>query len=370
MITAISIENLRCFRKIRVSPFKRLNLITGENGIGKTTLLEALWLHHGRRNPKVLWNIYIQRGLVPIDFNPLSYLVQASGPVTIIGTEINGTSTRVTINMVKSSALSLAIDSGEIGGRPSRVAEEGRQYIVEGVRGLADSRPETGDEILITYQDGDMKPVEMKGKFQLTQRGLEVVFGVQPLLTGLPSGIIQLAQIRPLRSQTIERFSKVLREGHKDKLIKVLQIVEPRLVNLEVLTQETEPILWGHLDGSQMLPVELLGDGFSRVLSLFVAMYVARGGMIAIDEIENGIYYMALPKLWQSLSEFANIFDIQVFATTHSKECILAAHEALTEKSNVDLIVQRLYRQDNIICAVSYEGEELQTAFETGFEVR
>ena len=39
----------------------RANLITGVNGVGKTALIEAIWLFTGRYNPTLLWNTNVQR---------------------------------------------------------------------------------------------------------------------------------------------------------------------------------------------------------------------------------------------------------------------------------------------------------------------
>jgi AAA15 family ATPase/GTPase len=44
MIESISIENFRCFDKLKIKGFKSINLIGGQNNSGKTALLEALLL--------------------------------------------------------------------------------------------------------------------------------------------------------------------------------------------------------------------------------------------------------------------------------------------------------------------------------------
>nr|MBL0687766.1 AAA family ATPase [Sulfurospirillum sp.] len=43
-ISFIEIEKFRSFDNLRVSGFKRVNLIGGKNNIGKTSLLEAISL--------------------------------------------------------------------------------------------------------------------------------------------------------------------------------------------------------------------------------------------------------------------------------------------------------------------------------------
>ena len=64
------------------------NLVTGVNGIGKTALLEAIWLFTGRYNPMLLWNANVQRSTNPV-LDPVARL--SSGTLELHGVE-NGTS--------------------------------------------------------------------------------------------------------------------------------------------------------------------------------------------------------------------------------------------------------------------------------------
>ncbi|MFZ4555388.1 MAG: AAA family ATPase [Pseudanabaena sp.] len=49
MIKKITIENFRCFDKLKVLGFERVNLISGKNNAGKTALLEAIFLNSAPR---------------------------------------------------------------------------------------------------------------------------------------------------------------------------------------------------------------------------------------------------------------------------------------------------------------------------------
>ena len=42
------------------------NLVTGVNGVGKTALLEAMWLFTKRHNPMLLWDANVQRSDEPV----------------------------------------------------------------------------------------------------------------------------------------------------------------------------------------------------------------------------------------------------------------------------------------------------------------
>ena len=47
MYKSFNIKNFRCFNDLEFKPLERVNLIAGKNNVGKTALLEAIWMHHG-----------------------------------------------------------------------------------------------------------------------------------------------------------------------------------------------------------------------------------------------------------------------------------------------------------------------------------
>lgn len=84
--------NISSFQAIRyrgisglsLSSLSRANLITGVNGIGKTALIEAIWLFTGRHNIPLLWNANVQRTLNPV-VDPVAEL--SDGCIEIKGVE-------------------------------------------------------------------------------------------------------------------------------------------------------------------------------------------------------------------------------------------------------------------------------------------
>ena len=45
MIQRIEIENYKAYKKLNMDDLRRITLISGKNNIGKSTLLEAVFLH-------------------------------------------------------------------------------------------------------------------------------------------------------------------------------------------------------------------------------------------------------------------------------------------------------------------------------------
>ena len=105
----------------------------------------------------------------------------------------------------------------------------------------------------------------------------------------------------------------------------------------------------------------------NRIAGIVLAMASSRGGIVLIDEIENGIHHTVLQDLWRAIERSAKYFDVQVFATTHSFECLSAAGRSLSEK---DMVFHRLEVTNGSNQCTTYEAEEFEAALEHDFEVR
>ncbi len=173
----------------------------------------------------------------------------------------------------------------------------------------------------------------------------------------------------PLREEA-ERFGKLQVRGEEDVLLQVLQLVEPRLDRLAMVVVAGEPVLHGDIGTSRLLPLPLMGEGVARLASFVTHIGNTTKGVVLVDEIENGLHHSILVKVWQVIGEVARRFNTQVFATTHSRECIIAAHKAFTESGIYDFRLHRLERVKEAIRTVTYDQETLEAAIEAELEVR
>ncbi|HEK84748.1 MAG TPA: ATPase, partial [Candidatus Aminicenantes bacterium] len=63
MYKSFKINNFRCFEKLELPELERVNLIVGKNNVGKTALLEALFIHCGAYNPELALRVNAFRGI-------------------------------------------------------------------------------------------------------------------------------------------------------------------------------------------------------------------------------------------------------------------------------------------------------------------
>ena len=113
-----------------------------------------------------------------------------------------------------------------------------------------------------------------------------------------------------------------------------------------------------------------MGQAFNRILHIYTHVLANRANVLLIDEIENGIFSESMPKIWKGLFALCEREGVQIFATTHSRECVMAAHEAEKERGKQELSVQRLQVVKGKVEAVSLASPHLEVAAEMGLEVR
>jgi hypothetical protein len=171
-------------------------------------------------------------------------------------------------------------------------------------------------------------------------------------------------------TQTADYFSRVAEMGREREVVGPLSILDPRLEILKVIAIGGRPQVHGQLKGfGKTLPINLMGEGFEKLLAIFAAIVSGNFHYVFVDEIENGLHHSAMVDIWQSLRMAVGKYDCQLFATTHSYECLQAAHEALSDIRN-DFRYIRLDRQDGNISAKVADYDMIGSAIRSRMEVR
>jgi predicted ATPase len=151
-----------------------------------------------------------------------------------------------------------------------------------------------------------------------------------------------------------------------------LREINVRLSGIELLAPGGNvPELFVRLDnGTPLLPISLMGEGFQRCVEFGAAAASHDWPMMFIDEIENGMHHLVLEPLWRWIATISRRRELQVFATTHSEECIHAACRAFQSLADEGLRVIRLDRLEGGTRATIYDRALVETAERTGTEIR
>ncbi len=107
-----------------------------------------------------------------------------------------------------------------------------------------------------------------------------------------------------------------------------------------------------------------------RIFGIALALVNARNGILLVDEIENGLHYLAQPDVWRLIFRLASRLNIQVFATTHSWDCIEAFQKAAQEDRQNEGVLIRLESKRGKIVPTLFDERQLGIATREQIEVR
>ncbi len=315
MLTQVQLKNFRGFKDTTIGPLKRVNLIVGQNNTGKTGLLEALVLLLGD----------------PVQVINLLSLFRSTGG------DMNESWRWVHYNKSTSQPIEI---KAQFDGAKKYCIELGNSAV-----------PQHGHILAGSIGDG------------------ERLYAIGPQIHESVKASIFSTHPTDPRQDAID-YNRVVLQRKKKKVESLLQKIEPRLQAVETLQTGNTPLLYADMGLSEMLPVTQMGQGFSRLLDIYSELVVAEAKVLLIDEIENGLHHSVLPVIWSGLFNVAAEADVQIFATTHSWECVLAADEAARKMPEYQLNLIRLDRVDDNIKATIIDKEAMGTAKEHHWEMR
>jgi len=181
---------------------------------------------------------------------------------------------------------------------------------------------------------------------------------------------VYIGTITRVPLEDAQRYSQLETVGRQDEVLESLKIVEPRLKRLAVLVSGGLPMINGDIGIGRLIPLPLLGEGMVRLLEILLAISTTRDGVILIDEIENGLHYSVLKKVWKAIAQNARKSNTQIITTTHSRESIEAAHLAFSEDGVYDFRLHRLECINGIISTITYDKDLLSASVKAQLEVR
>ncbi len=352
MYKEVKIKNFRLFRDFKISGLDRINLFAGGNNVGKTSLLEALYLHQGPNNPDLAIRINAWRGREDIPripkelWSPLFYELELMQDIEI--SSIDNADQKRTLKICLSDIESTRLISTK-GESVSFEAESKAIY------------PQAA--LQLTYSENGTQ--KTSGRAYLTSEGVAIEMDKT---VQLPNSHFVMTN-RNIYSITKD-YGTLQSEKREMDILNYLKLIEPNLQELITIQGQNASILWGDLGGKLRLPLYLLGSGINRLLSILLAIYNSKDGITLIDEIENGIHHKYFEKVWAAIAEAAEKQNVQIFATTHSDECLFAAHQALQNGDKSSFKFFRLDRKGNKIIPAEYDLKTLSAAIEMNLEVR
>lgn len=356
-IRKIEVRNFRGLRDFRCDTFADVVILCGRNNCGKTTILEAVDFLCFADIGSTLANINTSRYIAPAGWNELRTAFSDMDESRIIGVEaeFSGGATRkvsatirkantmqFTGDKVKDDLLSrfLAVDIADGKDGTEVVARQSRFYWTAGGKNVGDFA-----QAGWVTQNSDV--------------------GSATPCVYLPSTVHSDVCLTPLR-----RLCDAKRQG---AVVSALAKIDSRIADIRLDGEIVKVDVRGV---ESLLPLRLLGDGMLKILNVLMAIEVCdKGGVVLVDEIDNGLHYSAYMNLLKVMLSAAKAKDIQLIFTTHNHEFLsrIATREALAE----DLSQRGRFVYNNIIRAgdgsiscEAYDFASFKSAIESGMEVR
>jgi AAA15 family ATPase/GTPase len=169
----------------------------------------------------------------------------------------------------------------------------------------------------------------------------------------------------------IDAFAEAVRapedERHMESL---LRAVDDRIRTVRLDAVASKPFIVVDVGLRERIPLSQASQGVYRLVAIFSELLGHKTDVCLIDEIENGIHYTALPAVWTGIAEVSARLGVQVFATTHSRECFTAAHETFAARDSYDLRVIQLYRVRDETTGRTLDREHIEAAIASDIELR
>lgn len=357
MYKSVRIEGLRGIKYIEIKDFQNINLFVGKNNCGKTTLLESVFLLTGASNPQLPLNINAFRQYHIVNestFRTFFNNFDVDSNIKIFGELVKPEEKRdLVIKPDRSTITIIDKDTAEKESIEPRLGDTGISRPINGLVLEFTSRQIGRKDITVNTHvtvKGTNVEVKLPDKYQEQLKGV--------FLSG--SGVAQDLK---------KRFDNILIKKQITRIVDSLKKIEP---SLEGLSIDSTGTIFCDIGLKRLIPIQMAGNGMFKLLSILLAIANFENGYIFIDEIENGFHYASQEIMWNAVFQFAKDFNVQIFASSHSYDCVNALASAYSKyaKNKLQIMLYRIEKRGEELHATSYDYKTLKESLISGWEVR
>lgn len=344
MFNKIEIERFRGIRYASIEDFKQINLFFGKNNCGKSSLLESLFLASGLSNPLLPIHVNFMRGYSKSRLDDLKldfYNLNSSLPIHIRMENEERRDLKIHLFEQSQNNVSLKADDANI-----------LSNVEEGNYGLK-----------FDFSIND-KPFESQLRFDSKGSSDATRIVADQYVESL-----RCTYLSPKYdfSASIQGLKNILQNKDEHFIIEGLQLIEPRVKDF-IFTDKEMLVDTGL---AKRIPVNMMGDGARKIVSLLTAVYDCKDGALLVDEISNGFHYSVMCNLWKVLIVAAVKNNTQLFITTHDTDSIKGLRDAaLGEYNDMVAAFKLLKTSDDELKAYHYSLKSLDYSINQEIEVR
>lgn len=348
MLQSLRIRNFRLFDAIDIDRLARVNLVVGKNNAGKTCLLEALRLHGDSASAECIRRVLAGRAEDRTEDLTEPAIGEGNGDAPMLdpirrlfhGYHLPNDSTAIELGPLHAPTIGatgysirLLLAAFESEAREDETIQ--RRIAIE-----------TADEdalirLLVERKEHDASWTTLRRR-SLRRGPLQV-----PIRDNEPSTTRFVGADTHDFEENMEHWRLVaVRPSARAVVEDALRIIDPEIQEIVVLPlprrRGGEAVLI--YSDTKRLPLRSLGDGIQRLFQIMLAMVASPGGLVLIDEFENGLHWSVQRLAWELLFRLTVELDVQLVATTHSWDCIAAFRDAMAACKSDDALLLHLGR--------------------------
>jgi hypothetical protein len=371
-IGTLTIERFRALRQLSIQGLGRVNLITGRNNTGKSSVLEALRILASDASPSVIYNILRFRE------EDVGEVEDPARPLDTEGLfQLSSLFHGFPQFSAKLESIVIASNGGQ---RPMKVSMEAgwvsEERDQDGSRRLVPREQELfgeGEALpALAIEAGGVRrlvPLDSLRRYAYRGRPFRSEFADEPRLPCVfvsPYGGERTATLGPL-------WDKIALSDREKDVVEALRIIDPEISAVSMVggegPRETRRAIVRAAGIPRPVPLRSFGDGLNRLFGIVLSLVNAKDGLLLIDEFENGMHHTVQADAWRAVFRLARRLDVQVLATSHSWDSIEAFQKVASEDPEEGVLI-RLSRKGEDIIPTLFREDELAIATRDRIEVR
>jgi AAA15 family ATPase/GTPase len=356
-LTSFSIENFKCFEAFELDNIGQFNLIAGDNNVGKTSLLEALLLDRHVVDTISRFRFFLGWRLADnpmnIDSNKISVLFRKklNKPIRFTRTSTNYSNTY----------------------------EYHFKYPRNGANSESTDEFDDSDLDFMRQNIIGVSPENQSIEHLILKQNNKISFIVPMSYKQGGTGFIPFFSPRIIyRYDLCNYWDSIVKNDFEAIFMRIFNTIFPEIEEVRNFTNDITNkgnVVYVRLKtNDSYVPLAMIGDGCVKFFRLLCLIFSAQSKIVLFDELDNGVHFLKLKSFIKELIVLCNSYNVQLFATTHSKECIEAYSEALDELGSDAQAKSRYIRLEEMstgkVIGRNYSYEQFSSSIELGNEIR
>lgn len=338
----IEITDFRGFDHIEMKNFSKVNVLVGANNVGKTSILEAIFMLVGMSVPMLPARVNYWRKNSNTSLDDVRYLFHN---IDLKTTPVLKAHTTEGERKVQLSA-SFYVDTEASNGSSGHAGI--KRLNIDFGTSISESCPY--HTVLYVDNDGSMQ--------QLVDNNYKEQMNCLFIPSDKNDG------------NALSNFVTLVKRGKRDVVLDTLRTFDKDITGIEALPDGIYLSIKGL---KELLPISMAGDGVRRVLNIVSSIATEDYNVVMIDEIDTGLHYSAHRLMWKAILDFVSKHDVQLFVTTHNIECLQSLVTVMEKEEsfrplatvyNVAITLKRGYQ------VYRYNYDELKEAVNNTIEIR